>query len=170
MDTLEVRTALEQFAQHYDYDNGYIVQLLEDSPEAYQAFAAAQAMPNIHKVLPVEAFFVAKIAVMKTEDCGPCLNLSLKMGAEQGLDRELLKTVVIDPQSLPEHLHDVHDHAMAVIRNENDDADRMERIRHHYGIEAFAELAVVIVGCRIYPTLKRAMGMANHCELAKLDF
>ncbi|MFN3153508.1 hypothetical protein [Bremerella sp.] len=170
MDTLEARAALEQFAQHYDYDNGYIVQLLEDSPAAYQAFAAAQAMPNIHQVLPVEAFFVAKIAVMKTEDCGPCLNLSLKMGAEQGLERELLKKAVADPQSLPQQLRDIHDHAVAVIRNENDDADRMERIRNHYGMEAFAELAVVIVGCRIYPTLKRAMGMANHCELAKLDF
>lgn len=170
MDTLEAKAALEQFAQHYDYDNGYIVQLLEDSPAAYQAFAAAQAMPNIHQVLPVEAFFVAKIAVMKTEDCGPCLNLSLKMGAEQGLQRELLKKAVADPQSLPQHLRDIHDHAVAVIRNENDDADRMERIRNHYGMEAFAELAVVIVGCRIYPTLKRAMGMANHCELAKLDF
>ncbi|QDU74857.1 hypothetical protein Pan97_18750 [Bremerella volcania] len=170
MDAQEARASLEQFAQHYDYDNGYIVQLLEDSPEAFQAFAAAQAMPNIHKALPLDAFFVAKTAVMKTEDCGPCLNLSLKMGVEQGIDRELLKIAVKDPQSLPQKLRDVHDHVVAVIRNENDDADRMERIRNHYGIEAFAELAVVIVGCRIYPTLKRAMGMANHCELAKLDF
>ncbi|WP_105358020.1 MULTISPECIES: hypothetical protein [Pirellulaceae] len=170
MDMQDARTALEEFGQHYDYDTGYIIQLLEDSPQAYQAFAAAQAMPNVHKALPLDAFFVAKTTVMKTEDCGPCLNLSLKMGAEQGIDRELLKKVVKDPQSLPQHFRDIHDHAMAVIRNENDDADRMERIRNHYGIEAFAELAVVIVGCRIYPTLKRAMGMANHCELAKLDF
>lgn len=169
MDTQETRATLEQFGEHFDYDIGYIIQLLDDSPEAYQTFAAAQAMPNFHKVLPLDVFFVAKTAVMKTEDCGPCMNLSLKMGAEQGIDRELLKAVVMDPQSLPPHLRDIHDHAVAVIRNENDDADRMERIRNHYGIEAFAELAVVIVGCRIYPTLKRAMGMANFCEVAKLD-
>ncbi len=170
MDTQDAKANLQQFGQHYDYDTGYLQQLLEDSPHAYQAFAAAQAMPNLHNVLPRDAFFVAKTAVMKTEDCGPCLNLSLKMGAEQGVDRELLKKVVTEPHSLPPHLRDIYDHAVAVIRNENDDADRMERIRNHYGIEAFAELAVVIVGCRIYPTLKRAMGMANHCELAKLDF
>ncbi|MBA2115988.1 hypothetical protein [Bremerella alba] len=170
MDTQEAKESLEQFGQHFDYDNGYLIQLLEDSPEAFETFAAAQAMPNFHKVLPLEAFYVAKVAVMKTEDCGPCMNLSLKMGAEQGVDRELLKAIVQAPQSLPQPLRDVHDHAMAVIQNENDDADRMERIRNHYGIEAFAELAVVIVGCRIYPTLKRAMGMANHCELTKLDF
>lgn len=170
MDTLEARTALEQFAQHFDYDNSYIIQLLEDSPEAFQTFAAAQAMPNFHKVLPLDAFFVAKIAVMKTEDCGPCLNLSLKMGAEQGIDRDVLKAAVKDPHLLTQGLRDIHDHTVAVIRNENDDADRMERIRNYYGIEAFAELAVVIVGCRIYPTLKRAMGMADQCELAKLDF
>jgi len=170
MDTQQAKLELEQFAQHFDYDNGYIVQLLEDSPEAFQAFAAAQGMPNFHKALPLDAFFVAKVAVMKTEDCGPCMNLSLKMGAEQGIDRELLKTIVTDPQSLPPNLQDIHDHTVDVIRNANDDADRMERIRNHYGIEGFAELAVVIVGCRIYPTLKRAMGMASTCELAKLDF
>jgi len=170
MDTDEARASLEQFGRHFDYDNGYIVQLLEDSPQGYAAFAAAQGMPNLHKALPPEAFYVAKVAVMKAEDCGPCMNLSLKMGAEQGIDRELLKQIVQDPQSLPAPLRDIHDHAAAVIRNENDDADRMERIRNHYGVEAFAELAVVIVGCRMYPTLKRAMGMASHCELAKLDF
>ncbi|GAA4423362.1 hypothetical protein [Bremerella cremea] len=170
MDLQQAEANLKQFSAHYDYDTGYIIQLMHDSPGAYETFAAAQAMPNYSQALPLDAFFVAKITVMKTEDCGPCANLSLKMGVEKGLDRQFLKDIVQNPAALPQPLKDVHDHVVAVIRNDDQDADRMERIRQHYGVEAFAELAVVIVGSRIYPTLKRAMGMDAYCEVLNLDF
>lgn len=170
MNVQETKSQLEAFGQKYDYDIGYMIQLLEDSPRAFEAFAAAQAMGHVHQQLPLDAFFVARVTAMKTDDCGPCLNLGLKMGAEAGVDREILTNAVKAPEKLPAPLKDIHDHTVAALLNEGDDADRMERIRNHYGIEAFAELAVVITGCRIYPTLKRAMGMASYCEVVQFDF
>lgn len=170
MDTQETKAQLEAFGQKYDYDMGYMIRLLENSPSAFATFAAAQAMGHAYDKLPLEAAYVARVTAMKTDDCGPCLNLGLKMGAELGVDRDLLKNAVKHPSALPPVLKDVHDHTVASLRNEGDDADRMERIRDAYGIEAFAELAVVITGCRIYPTLKRAMGMVAYCEQANLDF
>lgn len=170
MDVQETKTQLEAFGQKYDYDIGYMVQLLEDSPRAFEAFAAAQAMGRVYQKLPLDAAYVARVTAMKTDDCGPCLNLGLKMGVEAGIDRELLANAVKAPDKLPAPLKDIHDHTVAALLNEGDDADRMERIRQEYGIEAFAELAVIITGCRIYPTLKRAMGMAAYCEVVQFDF
>ncbi|PQO27790.1 hypothetical protein [Blastopirellula marina] len=170
MDVQQTKTQLEAFGQKYDYDIGYMVQLLEDSPRAFEAFAAAQAMGRAYHKLPLEAAYVARVTAMKTDDCGPCLNLGLKMGVEEGIDRELLSNTVKAPDKLPAPLKDIHDHTVAALLNEGDDADRMERIRQQYGIEAFAELAVIITGCRIYPTLKRAMGMAAYCEVVQFDF
>lgn len=170
MNMEETKAQLQAFGEKYGYDIGYMVQLLEDSPRAFEAFAAAQTMGRVYEKLPTEAAYVARVTAMKTDDCGPCLNLGLKMGAEAGVDRVLLANAVKAPEKLPAILKDVHDHTVASLLNQGDDADRMERIRDEYGIEAFAELAVIITGCRIYPTLKRAMGMAAYCEVANFDF
>lgn len=168
--TTDVRTEIEAFGAAYAYDVSYLLQLLECSPGAFGAFRAAQGMSRYRAALPLEAHFVARITAMQVEDCGPCLNLNLKMAREAGLDRQLLHTLVETPDELPPPLQDVRLHTMAALRNEVDDADRMERIRQHYGSAAFAEMAVVITGCRIYPTLKRALGMADYCELTQVDF
>lgn len=169
MDTQEAQAKLEQFGQHYNYDVGYLIQVLHDAPGAFENFAAAQAMASYHHELPLEACFVAKLTVMKSDDCGACANLGVKMAVEQGIDRQLLKDVVLSPESLPEPLKDIHDHVVSVVQNDGIDADRIERIREHYGAGALAELAVTIVGSRIYPTLKRALGN-EQCEILNLEF
>lgn len=165
----EIRTQYQQFGQRYDYDASYLVALAEQSIGAFEAFTAAQGMSHYRQALPLEAHFVARITAMQEDDCGPCLNLNLKMALEVGVDRDLLQTLIDRPEQLPEPLRDVREHTRAAIRNQGDDAERMERICERYGREAFAELAVVITGCRIYPTLKRALGMADYCELARVE-
>ena len=168
MDTQEAQAKLEQFGQHYHYDVAYLIQLLRDAPEAFEAFSSVQAMASYRKAMPLDACFVAKLSVMKSDDCGACANLCMKMAAEQGVDRQLLKEVVLSPETLPHPLKDIHDHVVAVVKNQDIDAERIERIRQHYGAGALAELAVTIAGNRIYPTLKRALGN-EKCERLNLD-
>ncbi len=48
------------------------------------------------------------------------------------------------------------------------DEERLDRLRTHYGQEAFAELAVTITGSQIYPTIKRALGAMTACEIVSL--
>lgn len=169
-DTTAARAALEAFGEAYQYDASYLTELLDASPGAFATFQAAQGMSQYRDALPLDAHFVARVAVTLAEDCGECGNLNLRMAVEAGVDRDLLTTLVKDPSSLSAPLRDIRDHAAGVTAGEMPDPERANRIRAHYGDSAFAELAVLITGSRIYPTVKRALLHWRKCELTTLDF
>ncbi len=169
-ETTAIHAGIAAFSAAYDYDASYLAELATASPGAYAAFAGAQAMSSYRAALPLEAHHVARITTMQAEDCGACAQLNLRMAVEDSVDRELLAVLLRAPDELPAELRDVRDHARAVVENAVPDPERAGRIRAHYGDEAFAELAVVITGCRIYPTAKRALLRAGHCEILTLDF
>lgn len=164
------RQELQQFGAAYNYDVGYLMKLLEDSPGAFEAFSGAEGMSAYRRALPIDAHYVARVATMRVEDCGPCTELNLKMAVEAGVDRELLETLLHTPEELPDDLRDVWAHARAVVGAGDLDPVRAGRLRQRYGDEGFAELAVVIVGCRVYPTLKRAMLANERCVIGDLEY
>jgi len=166
----EAHSQLQSFSEAFQYDAGYLTELLDAAPGAYEAFVAGQTMSSYRKALPLDAHYVARIATMQAEDCGPCAQLNLRMAVADGVDRELLATLIDRPDPLPSHLCDIVEHCRAVVTGALADPDRAQRIRAHYGAEAFAELAVCIAGCRIYPTTKRALLKAGVCERLSLDF
>lgn len=169
-DLTTIQAELEAFGKTYDYDVRYLSQLAHASPGAFAAFTAAQGMSQFRDVLPLDAHFVARVVTMQIEDCGACAQLNLKMAVEAGVDRELLRTLLEDPGSLPAALQDVRDHVQAVCRGLEQDVERTDRLRAQYGEAGFAELAVVITGSRIYPSAKRSLGSAPYCEFLSLDF
>ena len=169
-DRAAIRAELRAFGEAYHYDTDYLTALLDASPGAYSAFSAAQGMAQFREALPLEAHFVARVAAMQIEDCGACAQLNLRMAVEAGVDRELLRTLLKEPASLPERLRDVHGHARAVCAGAEPDVARDKRLRQAYGDAGFAELAVVVAGCRIYPTLKRSLLRQETCEILGVDF
>lgn len=162
--------ALQEFEATYDYDTTYLRKLAEDSPGAYDAFAQAEGMSAYRKALPLDAHYVARIATMLVEDCGPCTQLNLRMAVEAGVERSTLDLLLHNPEKLPEPLRDVRDHARAIVGAGDVTPERFERLRAHYGDEAVAEIAVVVLGSRIYPTLKRAMLADQKCILGELKY
>ena len=162
--------ALQEFEATYEYDTAYLRKLAEDSPGAYDAFAQAEGMSAYRKALPLDAYYVARIATMLVEHCGPCTQLNLRMAVEAGVDRSTLDLLLHSPEKLPEYLRDVRDHARAIVGSGDVTPERIERLRAHYGDEAVAEIAVVVIGSRIYPTLKRAMLADQKCILGELKY
>jgi alkylhydroperoxidase/carboxymuconolactone decarboxylase family protein YurZ len=164
------RRELRQFAEMYAYDNRYMEALLDMSAPALATFAAAMGMSRHRQALPIEAHYVAKLATLRADDCGACTQLNLRMAVEAGVPRELLQTALRTPHALPEELRLVYEHAQQVVRGENADAARVAQLRAHYGDAAFAELAVNIVGVRVYPAMKRALGAEHACQVPHWDF
>lgn len=162
--------ALQEFEATYDYDTAYLRKLAEDSPGAYDAFAQAEGMSAYRKALPLDAHYVARVATMLVEDCGPCTQLNLRMAVEAGVERSTLDLLLHHPEKLPQPLRDVRDHARAIVGEGDVTTERVDRLRAHYGDEGVAELAVVVLGSRIYPTLKRAMLSDQKCIIGELKY
>lgn len=163
------KAAIQAFAQQFDYDTGYLEQMLDASPGAYEAFAAAEPMSLFRRDLPLEAHFIARVAAMLGEDCGACAQLNLRMAVEAGVDRGLLAMMLEQPTALPALLGDVYRHTRDVAGHGQVDRERAARIRQGYGEAGFAELAVVIAGSRIYPAAKRALLRDEACQILSVD-
>lgn len=166
----EIKSGLAAFEKAYDYDASYIAGLAESSLGAYAAFAAAQPLGSYRSVLPLEAHFIAAISTQLTEGCGACAQLGLRRAVEEGVSRALLRTLLESPEKLEGPLADVHAHAKSVCQGGPDDHEREARLRAAYGDAGVAELAVCIAGCRLYPTMKRALFRMNVCRKPSLDF
>jgi hypothetical protein len=164
------KSQLAAFSKAYDYDASYIAGLAASSLGAYAAFAAAQPLGSYRSVLPLEAHFVAGISTQLTEGCGACAQLGLKRAVQEGVSRDLLRTLLETPEKLEGPLADVHAHAKSVCQGGPDDYEREERLRAAYGDAGVAEIAVCIAGCRLYPTMKRALFKMSVCAKPSLEF
>lgn len=169
-DVAAARREMREFAERYGYDMSYLELLLDLSPAAHAEFSKAMGMSEHRGALPLDVHFVARVAVMLADDCGACTQLNLRMAVEAGVDRGVLATQLRAPLELPPLLRAVHEHCQRVVRGENADPAVVAELRRALGDAGFAALAVTIVGCRIYPGLKRALGQETSCSVPHLDF
>lgn len=166
----ETRDAIQAFGERYRYDMSYQTELLDAAPDSFQVFARAQGTSGHRSALPLDAHYVARVAIMQAEDCGDCIQVNLRMAIEAGVDRDLLETVLERPEALPQNLRDVRDHALDVSSRPTPDEARAERLRSAYGRDGFAELAVCLAGCRLFTTVKRSLGKASPSSVLPSDF
>jgi hypothetical protein len=170
LDVAATRVWLRDFGAQYSYDVGYMEQLLDASPAAYETFAAAMGMADHRVQLPVDAHFVACISALMADGCGACAQLNIKMAVEAGVDRQLLQLLLKDPERLPANLALVHRFACQVVKGSNADTTTLTGLRAAYGDAGIGELAVNVLGVRIYPALRRSMGAEFSCPEPTIDF
>lgn len=166
----ETRVELRQFGEMYHYDVGYLEQLLDLSPSAFSAFAGGMAMAEHHSHLPADAHAIAVLGALMADDCGQCTQLYLRIAVEMGVERSTLHQLLEDPNGLPARLRIVHTYAQEIVAGRNVTPELLAKIRLEYGGEGLAELAVNVLGSRIYPGLRRALGAEEVCPPAHLDF
>lgn len=161
-----LEASIRAFERAYSYDATYMRQLLQSSPEGFSRFSAFMPMGQFRETLASDVYHVAKIAVMRVEDCGPCLQLSVQMAVEAELSPELVRAALEGGEGLPPELAEVYRFAEAVARGEAADSETMET---RYGAAGVAELALAIASARVYPTVKRAMGLAQSCARVTIE-
>lgn len=159
------RQALQGFGQHYDYDVTYLEELLDSSPGAFLAFEAAMPMGQYRSAVPLDLLFIAKIAAMRRQDCGPCTELGMKIAREAHVPEPVIRGALHGGQGLSPEQLDVYHYARGVAANDELDPALLPRLQERWGREIVAELALAIVATRLYPTLKRALGHAMSCSL-----
>jgi hypothetical protein len=159
------REAIRAFGQRYDYDVGYVEALIEASPGAFTAYEAAMPMGQYQKAAPTELLTIAKLATVQVEDCGPCLELGIKLARESKVPESVIRGALQGGKGLSPEQLDVYRYARGVAENADMDPELLPRIENRWGREVIAELAIAIVATRMYPALKRALGYAKRCSL-----
>lgn len=144
--------------------------IIRTSLRASFKFAKFLAVDEYHRVLPPGPCYVARIVATQHEDCGTCVQIAVNQARKAGVPNDQLRDVVdgrVD--ALPEELKDAYRFAEAVLTANGDEDAWRERIRTRYGDEGLIEMALAIATCRVFPTIKRALGYAVSCSAVSVQ-
>ena len=72
----------------------YLRHVVDVSPAAFLRFSSILPFANSRKVLPKEAWFVAQIVALQEEDCGTCLQITVNLARQSGVDAALLRAAL----------------------------------------------------------------------------
>ncbi|TLD72520.1 hypothetical protein FEM03_00120 [Phragmitibacter flavus] len=96
--------------------------------------------------MPTEALFIAKIAAMRAQDCGPCTELNMKMALEAGVSDEVTQGALRGVKGLDAEQRDIHDYARGVAGIEELDPELLPRLCRGVGdVKSSQNSAVNIV-------------------------
>jgi hypothetical protein len=143
----------------------YLRHILRISRRAFLAFAKIMPLANYHRVLPEAPLHVVRLTALCFEDCGGCVQGEVNMAKKAGVSLAVVQAVLSgEAIELPEELADVYHFSLAVLETRDDETLR-DRVREHYGEEGLVEIALALGACRVFPTIRRALGYAKSCSV-----
>src|SRR5262245_40298971 len=91
-----LRRTIGAFERQWSYDASYLKEIADTSPRAAWRFLQATRLGSYRRGAPLEALVAAGITAVRSEDCGPCTQLSTKMAERQGVRPEVLHAILTD--------------------------------------------------------------------------
>lgn len=147
----------------------YVRHMLNVSFGAFRRFALIQPMAGYRRVLPADAYHVARLVATQNADCGSCVQIEVNLARRDGVEPSILQAVLNDElDALPQELADVCRFTNAVVTARDDEPLR-EAVRARFGETGLVELALAIASSQVFPTVKRTLGYARSCSLFTVD-
>lgn len=135
------------------------------SPGGFWRFAFFAPMASYRRILPVEAYAVAKIAASHSEDCGPCLQTTVNLAKAEGVSDTIIRAAVLgDTSAMDERTGTAYAFARAVCMHDFKSEELRPKLIEWWGEPGVAELSLAICASRLFPTLKRGLGHGAACQ------
>jgi alkylhydroperoxidase family enzyme len=159
-----LRKAIGKFERDWNYDAGYMRDIIDVSPRAAWIFARATALGKFRRDIPLDAWFAAGITAVRHEDCGPCTQLAVTMAERSGVSPSVLRAVLSDnPAAMPSDVALVWKFTRATLAHDVAADEYREAIVERWGRRALVSVTFSITAARMYPTVKYALGHGKAC-------
>jgi hypothetical protein len=166
---LLARRALRSFSQRYDYDTGYLEELLQHDPAAFLKFSLVNIPAAHRRTVPPTPFWAARIRAALWEDCGPCVQLVCNMALEAGVDAEVVSAVAAsDIEALDDKTALAVRFTEAVLAHDTEADTLRDEVIQHWGQGGLVSLALAISLTRVYPSLKYTLGHGKSCSRLRI--
>lgn len=164
------RRAIKAFGDRYNYDVSYMFQMLKVSPAAFFHLGAVAKLARYRQVVPVNAFYAAKLVGAITEDCGPCVQLGADMASDAGMPANCLEAVLKrDLAAMDVDTVMGFRFADTLVRRAPEEDDAREAVRQQWGDAGVVELTLATQIARVFPMLKAGMGYGKACQQIRVD-
>ena len=163
MITALLKNRIRGFERHYGYDAGYLADTVDADARGGLKLMLASTFLAHRFAAPTEAYFAAKVRSAMRADCGPCLELTVKMAEEAGIVPADLLPVLGHGDARGDIALAIR-FADAVIDNAEELVEIVDETRRRFGERAMPGLAAAVVAGQFYPLYKRGMGHAATCR------
>ncbi len=147
----------------------YVREILRSSRAAFWKFSLFMPLSAHRKHASAESLAVARIAAVKAEDCGPCLQINVDFALHEGVALEIVENAVFTPEALSRDFALIYRFAEAVATNSDDIELLRAALSDRLAPKIMTELAIAIASARVYPALKRGMGHSRRCAAVNID-
>ncbi len=159
-----IKRMILKFGKHYDYDVGYMLHMLETTPEVMNAFNGLSKLAGYRKTAPANAHMAAGLCGVLHEDCGPCVQLTVDMAREAGVASDQIEAVLTgDHASMASDTALGYRFASALITRSSDEDAAREDVRSAFGDAAVIELTLAAQVSRVFPMVKTGLGYGKSC-------
>lgn len=160
------RQWLDRFEREWDYDMGYAREALEAGGiAAISPMNALQKASTYRGGAPVDLRYAVSLVAGRHADCGPCLQLGVRMAERAGMAPEQIRAVLCGER---EAMNDItrlgYDFARAVLNRDGWDIAARNEIVKRYGKTALIELSYAFAVAQFYPAFKYAFGAGHACQ------
>ena len=159
-----VKKQLAKFGDRWGYDTGYMREIVDDAGiGAVMPLQALQKLGSFRKV-PLDAYYGAALTAGKDADCGPCLQLGVKMAEAEGVKPQTIRAILERDygKCSKDALLGV-ELALATLARDCSGEEARAEILRRWGRAGLVSLAYSIVGARAYPAFKYAIGQGHAC-------
>jgi alkylhydroperoxidase/carboxymuconolactone decarboxylase family protein YurZ len=159
-----IDAAERKFGEKLDY----LRDIASASPAAFYKFALFLAFARHRKAAPLDAYYLASIGALLSEDCGPCLQIAVNQALAQGVNPTVISAALAGGASLDADHKLYLDFGRAVSANVPEAEDLRLKLAEKLSPAAMVDLAIAIAGARVFPALKRGLGHAKSCSLVQI--
>ncbi len=164
-----IRRRLAAFERATGYDTTYMREILDTSVPAFRAFAGVQALSHHNEDVPPAPLYACKIAAMLAQDCGPCVQLSVTLAEQAGVEAGLIRAMLTgDIAAMGEDCALTWRYARAVSARDPEADALRARIERRWGRRALMSLALQIAVAGTYPAMKYALGYGRACSRVRV--
>ena len=159
-----IDSAERKFGEKLDY----LHDIASASPAAFYKLALFLAFARHRKAAPLDAYYLASIGALLSEDCGPCLQIAVNQALAEGVSPTVISSAVAGGASLDADRRLYLDFGRAVSANVPEAEDLRVKLAEKLSPAAMVDLAIAIASARVFPALKRGLGHAKSCSLVQI--
>jgi hypothetical protein len=157
---------LDRFEREWGYDVSYMREALDAGGyAAIKPMNALQQIAGYDGGCPPQVLWTAGIVASRAGDCGPCLQLTVKMAERAGMPAEQIRAVLThDRDAMNGDVRIAYDFTRSVLARDGWDQPAREEIVRRYGRPALIGISYRIALAGFYPAFKYAYGAGHTCE------
>ena len=134
-------------------------------------FMKVMPLARFRTTLAPDAYHLARIVTARLEGCGSCLHMEVHLAKQAGVGvPDIQAAIEENPCALPPDLAEIYFFTEAVITRNGTEDEFREAILRRHGEIGLIELSLAIAVCRMFPTVKRALGYAVPCVPSNTKF